>query len=95
MIGEIFFIAISLVVGVAIGIINFAGMWSTIHYLSQVKHPAILMMLSFIVRMAIIMTTFYFVMDGRWERLIACMVGFFLVRRVLMKRFLPERYHSK
>ncbi|MCF6148297.1 MAG: ATP synthase subunit I [Candidatus Kuenenia sp.] len=99
MINNIFTLATSFVVGMAMGILNFAGMWSTIHYLSVVKYPSVLIALSYTVRMAIILATFYFVMDGRWEKLLACMVGFFFVRRVLIKRFLPEgfkrTYHSK
>lgn len=95
MVNDIFTLATALAVGMAVGLLNFAGMWSTIHYLPIIKYPSALIMLSYIIRMAIVLATFYFIMDGRWERLLVCLVGFFIVRRVLVKRFLPEGYKMK
>ncbi|MDR4508077.1 MAG: ATP synthase subunit I [Candidatus Brocadiaceae bacterium] len=89
MIYMVFFIFVALAVGMVLGIINHAGIWCTIHHLSTVKYPAIVLMISYIVRMGMILTTFYLVMDNKWERLIACVVGFFIVRNVLIRRFRP------
>ena len=45
-----------------------------------------LVMASFVVRTAVVVVGFYFVMDGRWERMLACLAGFIMVRLILVSR---------
>ena len=36
--------------------------------------------------LAVVVVGFYFVMDGRWERMLACLAGFIMVRLILVSR---------
>ncbi len=44
------------------------------------------MAVSFALRMALVLAGFYLVMQGQWERLAVAMVGFLLVREILLRR---------
>jgi len=37
---------------------------------------------------------FFFVMGGRWERVVVCLVGFLMARIALTSRLRPERLTS-
>ena len=71
---------ISFIVGAAIGVIYFAGLWETIRKLPDAEKPVRRMALSYALRMTLALSGFYFVMQGEWERLAAAMVGFLLMR---------------
>ncbi|MBE7446815.1 MAG: ATP synthase subunit I [Planctomycetia bacterium] len=88
----ILFFMVPFVVGMALGILNYAGLWCTAQNLSAIKRPMLLILVSFVVRMGITLFAFYLVMDGRWEKLVACTVGFFLVRHTLVRRLRPEKH---
>jgi F1F0 ATPase subunit 2 len=44
------------------------------------------MALSFALRTALALTGFYLVMQGDWQRLAAALVGFLLMREILLRR---------
>lgn len=79
-------IIVSLAIGAVLGAIYFAGLWITVRRLAITRQPALLMLVSFIGRVAVVLLGFYFVTDGRWERLIACLAGFLLARTLLIRR---------
>lgn len=87
----ILFFMVPFVVGMALGIINYAGLWCTAQGISAIKRPTLLILVSFAVRTGITLYAFYLVMDGRWEKLVACTMGFFLVRHILVRRLRPEK----
>lgn len=72
--------------GFALGAIYFGGLWLTVRSVPTMRQPALWLMLSFVLRMSVVLTGIYFVMGGRWERLVACMVGFLLARTLLIRR---------
>jgi F1F0 ATPase subunit 2 len=49
-----------------------------------------LLLVSFVIRTAVTLAGTFWVMDGRWERLAACMVGFLVARVILTRRWGPE-----
>jgi F1F0 ATPase subunit 2 len=77
---------ISFIVGAAIGVIYFAGLWETIRRLPDVEKPVRRIALSYAVRTTLALSGFYFVMQGEWERLAVAMVGFLLMRELLLRR---------
>jgi len=77
---------ISFIVGAAIGVIYFAGLWETVRKLPDAEKPVRRVALSYALRMALALSGFYFVMQGEWERLAAAMVGFLLMRELLLRR---------
>ena len=50
------------------------------------QQPALLLFVSFLVRVGVVLFGIYFVMGGRWERLVACMAGFLLARTLLIRQ---------
>ncbi len=82
----ILLLILSLGAGVILGMIYFGGLWYTVRKLPGTQKPASTMFWSFALRTGIVMTGFYFVMGGHWERLVAALLGFILVREVLIRR---------
>ncbi|MBN1664667.1 MAG: ATP synthase subunit I [Deltaproteobacteria bacterium] len=80
-------IIISFMAGIVLGAVYFWGLWHTLRRLSETAKPFRWMFISYTVRVCFIMTGFYFVMGGRWERLIAAMIGFLVIREILMQRW--------
>lgn len=91
MLDKMLYFFFPLVVGIALGILNYVGLWITVQNMPVVRHPALLSIVSFMLRMGIIMMIFYLVMNGRWERLIICLVGFIAARSFFVRHFRPEK----
>jgi F1F0 ATPase subunit 2 len=66
-------------------------LWFTVRALAGAKRPVSLLMGSLVLRAAACAFGFYLIMDGRWERLAAALVGFLVARGVLLRRLGPAR----
>jgi F1F0 ATPase subunit 2 len=77
--------------GAGLGSFYFIGLWWTVQKLPSSKSPALLSLGSFVVRTAVVLTGFYFIMGGQWERLLACLAGFMTARVVLIRGLKPGR----
>ncbi len=77
---EAWTILLALLAGALLGTIFFGGLWWTIQRGVSSKSPAVLFSASFLLRTAIVVAGFYFVSNGNWRRLLACLVGFLLAR---------------
>jgi F1F0 ATPase subunit 2 len=73
-------IILSMLPGVFLGFIFFGGLWWTIQRGVRSTHPAILFAGSLLLRTATALAGFYFVSQGNWQRLLACLFGFFVAR---------------
>ena len=71
--------------GVVLGVLFFAGLWWTIRKGVTARQPALWFFGSALLRMAIVLPAFYFVSGGKWQRLLACLLGFVIVRVILMR----------
>jgi len=77
---------LAFVAGLTLGTFYFAGLWQTVKKMPSSEHPVRLMLTSFVIRVVIVLTAFYFIMGGQWERLIVALIGF-----VIMKTFLTRK----
>ena len=77
----------ALFAGMFLGVLYFWGLWFTVRRLSETTRPFRLMFVSYTLRVGLILTGLYLVMGGRWERLVAAMVGFLIIREILMQRW--------
>jgi F1F0 ATPase subunit 2 len=84
------FLALACAAGVGLGLFYFGGLWLTVRRLPTTRWPALLTLGSLLGRLAPTLVGFYLVMAGRWERLLACLVGFVLVRLVIVAWIRPE-----
>jgi len=77
--------------GMGLGLFYFGGLWLTVRQLPTRRYSVPLFLGSFVGRTAVVLAGFYFVMDGRWERVLACLAGFIMVRQLLVSRLRSER----
>lgn len=83
------FLILAFLAGLLLGLLYFGGLWLTVQRLPAARHPGVLTLASLIIRLGVTLAVFYLVMAGRWERLLVCLAGFFLVRFVLIRRWGP------
>jgi F1F0 ATPase subunit 2 len=62
--------------GLALGAFYFITLWRTVKKLPDTPSPLRLMLGSFVLRMAVVLPGFYFVMGGQWDRLATALMGF-------------------
>lgn len=77
-------------VGAALGAFYFLGLWWTVRRLDS-RNPAALLLLSFLLRTAVVIGGFYLIMDGRWELLLTALGGFIAARVVIVRQMRRER----
>jgi len=82
---EIFPLVIAFLTGLALGAFYFGGLWLTIRKGKSMDRPAALFFISGLVRLAVVLLCFYLVMQGQWQRLLACLAGFIVMRFVLVR----------
>ena len=82
---DVFTCLLASVVGLLLGGFFFAGLWWTIQKGLTAKHPALWFLGSILVRTAVVLVGVYLVSDGKWERMLACLVGFVLARFLVMR----------
>lgn len=74
-----------LLVGLSLGGFFFGGLLWTIKRGLTARNPAFWFFGSWLVRIAVVLGAFYLVSAGRWERLVVCVVGFFIARIILIR----------
>lgn len=88
------FDAVSLIVaftaGCVVGLVYFGLLWWTVRRIPTARRPGLLLLGSLVGRLAAALAAFYVVMDGRWERMAACLLGFLVVRQVMIGRLRPS-----
>jgi len=82
-------LALALLAGAGLGLFYYGGLWLTVQRVTSCRWPALVTLGSFFVRTAVTLAAFYLVMDGRWERLAASLLGFFILRTILVRRWRP------
>jgi len=75
--------------GAGLAVLFFGGLWWTVRRSMTSKWPGLWVFISLIVRMAMILTGFYLVAGGHWQRLVACLIGLVAARTLLTRLILP------
>lgn len=86
-------LALVLVTGLLLGTIFFGGLWWTVRKGVTSKRPALLFMCSMLFRIGVVVAGFYFVSDGHWQRLLACLFGFAIARFIVTRLAGPPLEH--
>lgn len=71
------------VTGMLLGGIFFGGLWWTVQRGMTSKRPGLLFLSSIVIRMGITLGGFYLISNGQWKRLVACLVGFLIMRMIV------------
>ena len=82
----------SLVTGMLLGVIFFGGLWWTVRKGLSSIHPAPWFVGSLLLRTGMTLAGFYVVSNGQWKRLLACLLGFTILRPIVTRLTrLPEK----
>ncbi len=76
-------------VGLALGAGYAAMLWITVRRLPRMRYPAIGLLGSAALRVALPLAGLFLVMDGRWERLLIGLLGFAVARFVATRLAMP------
>jgi F1F0 ATPase subunit 2 len=72
--------------GLVLGAFYFLGLWQTVKRLPYVSSRVGFMAVSFGLRAVLVTTALFFLMDGRWEKAAAALIGFIVMRKILTSR---------
>jgi F1F0 ATPase subunit 2 len=85
MVNDLYPLLFAFVAGLAIGMLYLGGLWLTMRQIPRASQPQLLMGVSFLGRIGLTFIAFYLVAGSHWQRLLACFLGFFLLRTVLIR----------
>ena len=95
-------LAVSLFCGMVLSGIYFAALSLTVRRLAHQRYPAVLLLVSLLVRLALLLAGFYWILDGgHWDRLLTALIGFIAVRALMLQKLGPKanaqvaRSHTK
>lgn len=71
--------------GFLLGLVFFGGLYWTTEHVIHCKRPAAVLMASLLTRGAIVVTGFYWLMDGAPVRALAALGGFIIARAILVR----------
>lgn len=80
----------SLITGLVLGIFYFGGLWLTIRRLPETRRPALLALGSLGGRLGVTLLVVYLVTGGHWAKIGVCLLGFFVMRTILVQRWQPR-----
>ena len=78
-------LALTGMAGLLLGAIFFGGLWWTVRLGVASRRPALLFLGSMLLRTVVVVAGFYFVGDGHWQRLLACLFGFVIARIIVTR----------
>ena len=77
---DVLALVLASIAGLLLGAIFFGGLYLTVRKGISSQSPALWFFGSLVVRMGIALAGFYFVSDGSWQRMVACILGFVVAR---------------
>ena len=80
------YVLLAFFAGMGAGLFYFGGLWWTVRRLPTARQPALLTFGSFLVRTGVSLVAFYFASGGHWQRILASLLGFIIVRVFLVRR---------
>ena len=83
---DILALALALFAGALLGVFFFGGLWWTVQKGVASERPALWFLGSLLLRTSLILAGFYFVSQGHWSRLVACLLGFLIARIIVVRR---------
>jgi F1F0 ATPase subunit 2 len=71
--------------GFALGLFFFGSLWFSTNKLLHSRHPVLWMLGGFVVRLAIVMPSLYWLSGAQWQGLVVCLVGFIIARVAVIR----------
>lgn len=79
-------LAVSLAVGIMLGILFYGGLWMTVRRLMAARNPIALTLGSLLVRTAVVVAGLLLVARGQWPNALVFLAGF-VMGRIAVSRF--------
>ncbi len=76
--------------GILLGIFFYGGLWFTVRHLAASRHPVVLTLSSFWLRMLVVLAGFVFMTRGSWQDAVICLAGV-LAGRIAVSKFVAGR----
>lgn len=73
-------IAVAFLLGGVLGAGYVALLWASVRSLAGTPRPFRRLLGGVAIRLGLVLGSFYLIMDGQWDRLIACLLGFLVAR---------------
>lgn len=77
---------IAFIIGLVLGVIYFGGLYLSIQMINTAKHPSLIMVLSFVIRIGILGGVFYYISKNGVKDMIIVLIGVILVRVIMTSR---------
>ena len=90
---DIYMVSLTFGVGALLGVIFYGGLWITVQKGLSSRHAPLWFLASFWLRLAIVISGFYVMMQGDWKNLLVCLGGF-LAGRVLISLLTKGKTHA-
>lgn len=71
-------------IGLLLGLFFFGGLAWTIKIGLTAKMPGLVFAVSFAIRTMVTLAGFVLFSQGRWERIVSCLVGFVIIRMIIL-----------
>ncbi|MBN2296945.1 MAG: ATP synthase subunit I [Deltaproteobacteria bacterium] len=78
-------LAVAFSAGMALGAFYFLSLWKTLQKIADVPNPGFVMFRSFAFRTVVVLSGFYLIMGNSWERIVAALAGFIVMREILTR----------
>jgi len=75
--------------GIALGAAFFGGLWWSVRRGAASPRPALWFGASMLLRTALVLGGFYLVGGAQWQRLAACLLGFYMARLAVLRLTRP------
>lgn len=85
-------LATALIAGLVMGALYFGGLWLTVQRLSDARQPALLALGSLAGRLGMLLLGLYFIAGGQFARIGIYLLGFFIMRTILVRRWGPQKH---
>jgi len=73
--------------GALLGVFYFNNLWNTVKKVTDEGKQGMFLITGYFIRTAIVLAGFYMIMSGRWERIVAALAGFILMREIMKRVF--------
>jgi F1F0 ATPase subunit 2 len=80
-------VTVSLAVGIGLGLFYFGALRLTVQHLPGSRRAVLWTFISFVLRLAVFLVVFVSITQGDAVRMIAALIGFMLMRWVLLRRW--------
>jgi F1F0 ATPase subunit 2 len=85
----------ALIAGLLLGTFFFGGLWWTVRRAVASPQPALWLLGSLLLRTAVVLIGIYAVGSGQWQRLMLCLLGFFIARIIVIRLTRPMAGSSR